>query len=62
VQARQRREAAVREEARIAQEKKARRNRIFEQILLGFWLFVAGSIFVGLLIGAIWLYMLKGKV
>jgi hypothetical protein len=62
VQARQRREAAVREEARIAQEKKARRNRIFEQILLGFWLFVAGSIFVGLLIGAIWLYVLKGKV
>jgi hypothetical protein len=61
VQARQRREAAVREEARIAQEKKARRNRIFEQILLGFWLFVAGSIFVGLLIGAIWLYTIRGK-
>jgi len=62
VQARHRREEAAREEARLAQEKKARRNRIFEQILLGFWLFMAGSIFVGMLIGAIWLYTLKGRV
>ena len=61
VQARQRREAAAREEARLAQEKKARRNRIFEQILLGFWLFMAGSIFVGMLIGAIWLYTIRGR-
>ena len=61
VQARHRREEAAREEARLAQEKKARRNRIFEQILLGFWLFVAGSIFVGMLIGAIWLYTIRGK-
>ena len=61
VQARQRREAAAREEARLAQEKKERRNRIFEQILLGFWLFMAGSIFVGMLIGAIWLYTIRGK-
>ena len=61
VQARHRREEAAREEARIAQEKKARRNRLFEQLLLGFWLFMAGSIFLGMLIGAIWLYTIRGK-
>jgi len=61
VQARHRREEAAREETRLAQEKKARRNRIFEQILLGFWLFMAGSIFLGMLIGAIWLYTIRGK-
>jgi hypothetical protein len=61
VKARQNREAAAREVARAAQEKKARRARLMEQILLGFWLFVAGSIFVGLMIGALWLYMLKGR-
>ena len=61
VQARQRREAAAREEARLAQEKKARRSKIIEQLLLGFWLFMAGSIFVAMLVGAIWLYTLKGK-
>lgn len=61
VQARQRREAAAREEARIAQDKKARRNKVIEQLFLGFWLFMAGSIFVAMLVGAIWLYTLKGK-
>jgi type VI protein secretion system component VasF len=61
VKARQNREAAAREVARAAQEKKARRARLMEQILLGFWLFVAGSIFLGLMLGAIWLYVVKNR-
>ena len=61
VKARQRRDAETREQLRLEQEKKAKRARIMEQVLLGFWLFVSGSIFVGLLIGALWLYLLKGR-
>ena len=61
VKARQRRDAETREQLRLEQEKKAKRSRLMEQILLGFWLFVAGSIFLGLMLGAIWLYMLKGR-
>ena len=61
VKARQRRDAELREQLRLEQEKKARRNKLFEQILLGFWLFVGGTVFVVILIGAIWLYTLKGK-
>jgi hypothetical protein len=61
VKARQRREAEAREQLKREHEKKARRARLMEQILLGFWLFVSGSIFVGLMIGALWLYMLKDR-
>ena len=61
VKARQRRDAETREQLRLEQEKKARRARLMEQILLGFWLFVAGSIFLGLMLGAIWLYVVKNR-
>ena len=61
VKARQRRDAETREQIRLEQEKKARRARLMEQILLGFWLFVAGSIFLGLMLGAIWLYVIKNR-
>lgn len=61
VKARQRRDAETREQLRLEQEKKAKRARLMEQILLGFWLFVAGSIFLGLMLGAIWLYVVKNR-
>jgi hypothetical protein len=61
VKARQRREAEAREQLKLEQEKKANRKRLVEQLLLGFWLFMAGSIFVAMLIGAVWLYTMKGK-
>jgi hypothetical protein len=61
VKARQRREAEAREQLKLEQEKKAKRKRLIEQLLLGFWLFMAGSIFIAMLIGAVWLYTMKGK-
>lgn len=61
VQARQNREAAAREEIRIQQTKKKRRDNIIYKILLGFWLTVLGFVLAGMIAGAAWLYTMKGK-
>jgi hypothetical protein len=61
VKARQSREAASAAEAKKRVEKAKKRQRLFEQILLGFWLFVLTSVLLGMAVGAAWLYAMKGK-
>jgi hypothetical protein len=61
VQARQRREAEAREQIRLEQERKEKRQNIIHKVLLGFWLAVLGFIVAGMIVGAAWLYTMKGK-
>jgi hypothetical protein len=61
VQARQRREAEAREQIRLEQERKEKRQNIIHKILLGFWLTVLGFVVAGMIVGAAWLYTMKGK-
>jgi len=61
VKARQNREAAAREQIRLAQERKEKRQNIIHKILLGFWISVLGFVVAGMIVGAAWLYTMKGK-
>ena len=61
VKARQARESAERERIRAATEKKRRRGELLEKILLGFWLTVLGLVLSAMIVGAVWLYTMKGK-
>jgi anion-transporting ArsA/GET3 family ATPase len=61
VKARHRREEEARELLRIEQEKKQKRRNILYKVLLGFWLTVLATVVTGMIIGAAWLYSMKGK-
>jgi len=61
VKARQARDAAAAEETRKQMDKAKRRKKLFEQIILGFWLSVLAVFFAGIIAGAVWLYTMKGK-
>jgi hypothetical protein len=61
VKARQARDAAAAAETRKQMDKAKRRKKLFEQIILGFWLSVLAVFFAGIIAGAVWLYTMKGK-
>jgi hypothetical protein len=61
LKARQSREAATAAETRKQVEKQKKRKRLFEQILLGFWLSVLAVFLAGIIAGAAYLYTMKGK-
>lgn len=61
VKARQAREAAAAEETRKQIEKEKKWARLWEQILLGFWLSVAAVVVAAIIAGAAWLITTKGK-
>jgi hypothetical protein len=61
VQARKKREERIREEIKIQEEKKKRRDNIIYKVLLGFWLTVLGFVVAVMIVGAAWLYTMKGK-
>ena len=61
LKARQSREAATAAETRKQVEKQKKRKRLFEQILLGFWLLVLAVFLAGIIAGAAYLYTMKGK-
>jgi hypothetical protein len=61
VQARHKREEAAREVIRVEQARKQKRKHLLEQILLGFWLTVLAVVVTGIIVGATWLYTMKGK-
>ena len=60
VKARQDREAKAAAETKARLQKKKKRDELFEQILLGFWIFVLLMVISGMIVGAIWL-SLRGK-
>lgn len=60
VKARQDREAKAAAETKARLQKKKKREELFEQILLGFWIFVLLMVVSGMIVGAIWL-SLRGK-
>lgn len=61
VKARQNREATAREQIRLEQERKEKRQNIMYKVLLGFWLTILGFVVAGMIVGSAWLYMMKGK-
>ena len=61
VKARQKREAEARQEIIERQKRKERRDDIIQKILLGFWLTVLSFVVTGMIVGAAWLYTMKGK-
>lgn len=61
VKARQNREAAAREKLKLEQARKQRRQNILYKILLGFWITILGFVVAGMIVGAAWLYTMKGK-
>lgn len=61
VKARQSREAAAAAETKKQVEKEKARKKLWEQILLGFWLAVLAVVLAGIIAGAVWLYTMKGK-
>lgn len=61
VKARQSREAAAAAETRKQLQKEKDRKKLWEQILLGFWLAVLAVVLTGIIAGAVWLYTMKGK-
>ena len=61
VKARQNREAAAREKLKLEQARKQRRQNILYKIMLGFWITVLGFVVAGMIVGAAWLYTMKGK-
>jgi len=61
VKARQKREAEARQEIIERQKRKERRDNIIQKILLGFWLTVLSFVVTGMIVGAAWLYTMKGK-
>jgi hypothetical protein len=61
VKARQARDAVAAEETRKQMDKAKRRKKLFEQIILSFWLSVLAVFFAGIIAGAVWLYTMKGK-
>jgi hypothetical protein len=60
VKARQDREAKAAAETKARLQKKKKRDELFQNILLGFWIFVLLMVVSGMIVGAIWL-SLKGK-
>jgi hypothetical protein len=61
VKARQNREAAAREKLKLEQARKQKRQNILYKIMLGFWITVLGFVVAGMIVGAAWLYTMKGK-
>ena len=61
VDARKRREAAAREEQAELLAKRKRFNDFLEKALLAFWLTVLAVVVTGTIVGAAWLYSMKGK-
>jgi hypothetical protein len=60
VKARQDRQAKAAAETKARLQKKKKRDELFQNILLGFWIFVLLMVVSGMIVGAIWL-SLKGK-
>ncbi len=60
VKARQDREAKAAAETKARLQKKKKRDELFQNILLGFWIFVLLMVVSGMIVGAI-LLSLKGK-
>jgi hypothetical protein len=61
VQARQQREAEAAAETRRIEGIKTKRHALLAKILLWFWLTVLGIVLSAMIVGAIWLYKMKGN-